>query len=899
MSVNKLLARWRAEPGIASNVAAWRELPARPARLAPFPSGLHPTLAAALRRRGVEALYTHQAAAWEHLHQGHSVAVVAGTASGKTLCYNLPILDRALRDPQARALYLFPTKALAQDQLAGLRGLIESLSPAVEPPEAGAPHLAAAIYDGDTPARNRRAIRQAARLLLTNPDMLHLGILPHHTDWAEFFAHLAFVVIDEAHTYRGVFGSHVANVLRRLQRVAGFYGRTPQFILTTATLANPAEFAARLVETPVTVIDDDGAPRGPKHFLIYNPPLVDRTIGLRHSAITESVRLAQDLLAYNVQTILFGRSRRTVEVLLTYLREAPLTPLPPARLPGRTPGEVTGENRLPGGPFSPAQPLPPLHGGERGPGAEERAIRGYRSGYLPAERRAIEQGLREGVVRAVAATNALELGIDIGGLGAAVLVGYPGTVAATWQQAGRAGRGSAAALALLVATADPLDQFLAAHPDYFFGRSPEHALINPDNLLILLDHLRCATFELPFQAGDRFGSLPPDQTAEFLDFLAQQGSLHRSGSKYFWVDDAYPAQAISLRNASANTIALQTEDEDGQPRTIGSVDQASALWLAHPQAIYLHEAQSYFVESLDLEQKVARLRPNLSDYYTRATSQTTVQLVEQFAVAAEAGAQRAHGELLITRQIVGFQKVRWHTHEVLGIEPLDLPATELLTTGYWLALEPATVTQLQEAGLWRNAPNDYGPGWPRLREQVRARDGYRCQACGAPEGERQHDVHHKIPFRLFGSPAAANQIDNLVTLCHACHRQVEAAVRVRSGLAGLAYVLGHLAPFFLMCDAGDLGVHSDPQAAFANGSPAVALYDQAPGGIGLSQRLFELHADLLAQARELIAACPCADGCPSCVGPGGVGLPDVPAEADYGGKQEALAILDALQSISR
>lgn len=893
MSLNRLLARWRAEPGVAGNMVEWRELPARPARLWPFPPNLHPALAAALRRRGIEALYTHQAAAWEQLGLGRHVAAVAGTASGKTLCYNLSILDRALRDPQARALYLFPTKALAQDQLAGLRGLLDSLDAA--PPTA-------AIYDGDTPTRSRRLIRQAARLLLTNPDMLHLGILPHHTDWAEFFAHLAFVVIDEAHTYRGVFGSHVANALRRLQRVARFYGGAPQYILTTATLANPAEFTARLIGAPVTVIDDDGAPRGPKHFLIYNPPLVDRRTGLRHSAITESVRLAQDLLAYDVQTILFGRSRRTVEMLLTYLREgaAPLPPLSSGER-GSAPGvplEGVGGNGLHSSPFPPTEFFPPLPSGERGPGGEGRAIRGYRSGYLPAERRAIEQGLREGVVRAVAATNALELGIDIGGLGAAVLVGYPGTVAAAWQQAGRAGRGAAASLAVLVATADPLDQFLAAHPDYFFGRSPEHALINPDNLLILLDHLRCAAFELPFQAGDGFGSLPPDQTAEFLDFLTQQGSLHRSGGKYFWVADAYPAQAISLRSASADTIALQTEDENGQPRTIGSVDRASALWLAHPQAIYLHEAQSYFVESLDLEQKIARLRPNLSDYYTRPTSQTTVQIVEQFAAAGEAGAQRAHGELLITRQVVGFQKVRWHTHEVLGIEPLDLPATELLTTGYWLALEPATVSRLQEAGLWRNAPNDYGPGWPKLREQVRSRDGYRCQVCGAAENERQHDVHHKVPFRLFSDRSAANQPDNLITLCHNCHRQVESAVRVRSGLAGLAYTLGHLAPFFLMCDAGDLGVHSDPQAAFANSNPAVALYDQAPGGIGLSQRLYDLHANLLAQARTLIAACPCADGCPSCVGPGGGGLPPgapaLPAEASYGGKQETLAILDLL-----
>ncbi len=900
MTVNKLLAHWRADASISENIAEWRQIPARAARTRPFPPELHPHLAAALHRLGIDSLYTHQEAAWQQARQGRHVAVVAGTASGKTLCYNLPILDSLLRDPEGRALYLFPTKALAQDQLAGLQALIQALAPA----EAGGapadgPHLPAAIYDGDTPTRNRRLIRSTARLLLTNPDMLHLGILPHHTEWAAFFGHLRYVVIDEAHIYRGVFGSHVANVLRRVRRVAHFYGSRPTFLLTTATLANPAEFAARLIEEPVSVVDDDGAPRGPRHFLIYNPPLVDRDLGLRRSAVQESVRLAQDLLAYHIQTILFGRSRRTVELLLTYLREH-AQPAPPTHLPGPAAGSIAAN---------------PAANSAGDPAA---AIRGYRSGYLPAQRREIERGLRNGTVRAVAATNALELGIDIGGMGASILVGYPGTVAATWQQAGRAGRGTQAALSMLVSTADPLDQFLAAHPDYFFARSPEHALINPDNLLILLDHLRCAAFELPFNHGDGFGHLPPEQVAEFLDFLVAQGLLHHSGQRYFWIAEAYPSQAVSLRSVSADPIVLQSEDEAGQPHTIGVVDRASALWLVHPQAVYLHEAQAYFVDQLDLEQNQAHLRPSFGDYYTMPRSQTTVQLVEpEPASPAQsqdspnetqaapytirlAGTTHTWGELLVTRQVVGFQKVRWHTHEVLGIEPLELPPTELLTTGYWMALEPEAVERLRQAGLWRNGPNDYGPGWAALRERVRARDGYRCQVCGAAEQGRQHDVHHKIPFRLFLNPAQANQLDNLVTLCHPCHQRAETAVRVRSGLAGLGYVLGHLAPFFLMCDPGDLGVHSDPQAAFACGNPAVAIYDQAPGGIGLSQRLFELHDDLLRRARELVSDCQCSDGCPSCVGPGGLGVgAALPDESTFGGKQETIAILDLFTDSSR
>lgn len=486
MPVSRLISRWRATPEVGDNISAWRSEPARPPQLEPLPAELHPALAAALRRRGIHALYSHQADAWRHACRGEHFVVVTGTASGKTLCYNLPVLDRLFNSPESRALYIFPTKALAQDQASALENLVQAAEAAAADPSMIAPELQTrarltrvpvAVYDGDTPSSARPAIRRNARLIITNPDMLHTGILPHHTAWAEFFRSLDYVVIDELHTYRGVFGSHVANVLRRLRRIARFYGASPRFILTSATIANPTGLAERLVEAPVALVDNDGSARGPRHFLIYNPPLVDPDLGLRRSAVQESIHLADDLLAYQVQTIIFGRSRRTVELILTYLRE---------RLQGR-----------PGSPSSGADP--------------SAAIRGYRSGYLPSQRREIEKGLRQGSVRAVVATNALELGIDIGGLGAAVLVGYPGTIAATWQQAGRAGRGDAAALAVLVATADPLDQFLAHHPDYFFERTPEQALVNPDNLLILLNHLRCAAFELPFQAGDAFGSVPPEQ----------------------------------------------------------------------------------------------------------------------------------------------------------------------------------------------------------------------------------------------------------------------------------------------------------------------------------------------------------------------------------------------------
>jgi len=797
---------------------------------------------------------------------GRHPVVVTATASGKTLCYNLPILDRLLRDPQARALYLFPTKALAQDQHSNLNQLIAALDPRPSDLSSGSSaagsqpsSIPIATYDGDTPAHARPVIRTTARVIISNPDMLHTGVLPHHTLWADFLRHLQFVVIDEMHAYRGVFGSHVANVLRRLKRLARFYGASPQFILTSATIANPVELAERLVEEPVTLVDDDGATRGARHFLMVNPPLVNRELGLRRSALLECVRLAMDLLEHDVQTIVFARTRQSAELILRYLRSTPSSEaLPPTR----------GE----------------LEGGDR--------IRGYRSGYLPRQRREIEAGLREGRIRAVVATNALELGIDIGSMGAAVLAGYPGSIAGTWQQAGRAGRQEEASLAVLVSSASPLDQFLARHPDYFFGRSPEQALINPDNLLILLGHVRCAAFELPFAVGEPFGRVKGTDMAELLQVLREAGVLHQSRDKYFWMADQYPAEDVSLRSASSETVVLQVKEGDAWT-AIGQVDLTSAYWMVHPGAVYLHEGQTYLVEELDVSQShsdgtahIAWLQAVDVDYYTQPHSETTVQLLEKLKEDQAHGATKAYGEIAVTTRVIGFRKVKWFTHEQLGLGEVSLPPTELVTTGYWLALTEETVEHLRAEGAWTNDPNDYGPDWPTQRDQARARDGYCCQSCGIAEQGQAHHVHHIVPFRTFASPQQANQLSNLVTLCPRCHRRAESAVRMRSGLAGLAFALSHLAPLFLMCDARDIGVHSDAQSPLANGQPAVVIYDQVPAGIGFSQRLFELHDQLMRHAYELVAACECADGCPSCVGPGG--------EGGYGGKREALALLEAL-----
>jgi DEAD/DEAH box helicase domain-containing protein len=853
---------WKQDDETAPNFFAWRTSPPRPAQTHPFPNDLPVSLREALSTRRIDTLYSHQLSAWIHVRAGENIILATSTASGKTLAYNLPVLAEMLQNPQARALYLFPTKALAQDQLSTLTSLnAQTFQPS---------NLQTAIYDGDTPQANRPSIRKTARIVLSNPDMLHTGILPHHANWSDFFTNLKFIVIDEAHTYRGVFGSHVANVIRRVKRVAAFYGAKPQFILASATIGNPQELAERLIEEPVELIDNDGSSRGERHFIIYNPPVTDSALGLRKSSLLESVRLANHLLSHDIQSVVFARTRRTVEMLLTYLHGQA----------GEVKSEKEGTSRF--SPFTPS------------------AIRGYRSGYLPHQRREIEQGLRDGSVKMVVATNALELGIDIGGLGAAILVGYPGTIASARQQAGRAGRGDDPAVSVLVASPNPLDQFLAHHPEYFFERSPEMALVNPNHLLILLEHLRCAMFELPFQKGEGFGSISDELLDEYLEFLVGNQEAHYSNEKYYWMQDQYPAANISLRSASPQSYVLHSVTADDRPLTIGTVDGESALWMIHPGAIYMHEAQQYFVQDLDLESHIAHLTPVGLDYYTEAQQQSEIKVLavnEHVSLSAfgkkwgEVGS-KGYGEIQVTTQVVGFRKLRWFTNETLGQETLDLPPSELQTTGYWLTLSEATLAHLRDAGVWSNDPNDYGPEWPRARLAVRKRDQFKCQVCGVLESNREHDVHHKVPFRAFIQNGVinreqANRLENLTTLCSGCHKKVEQNVRIRSGLAGLGFVLGNLAPLFLMCDTGDLGVYSEPAWQAVNGMPSVVLYDRIPAGIGFSERLFELHDELILRALELVSGCACDSGCPSCVGPGG--------ENGYGGKAETLAILKELR----
>ncbi len=840
MTLSDVLAAFRQDPTFMRCVTAWERIPACPARVASWPDGLDPRLAAAARDRGVEQLYVHQVQAIEATLAGEHVVLSTSTASGKTLAYNLPTLNALLNDASACALYLFPTKALAHDQLANLQSQIANLkSP-----------LAVRPYDGDTPSSHRSAIRREVRLLVTNPDMLHTGILPHHTRWARLFANLRYVVLDELHTYRGVFGGHVANVLRRLRRVCHFYGSDPRFICASATIANPRELAERLIEAPVTLVDDDGAPRGEKHFVLYNPPLVappsfppaggEEGGGIRRSAALVAKDIAARFLQSDVQTIVFARARLTTEVLLGYLRDSVAAA-----------------------------------------GGDPRVVQGYRGGYLSSERRTIERGLRAGEVRGVVATNALELGVDIGQLSACVMAGYPGTIASTWQQAGRAGRRAETSVAVLVASALPLDQYLITHPRYFFGRSVEQALLDPNNLVILANHLACAAFELPFEAGEPFGSFVDAE--EILDVLAEEGALHCHNGRYTWVGEGYPAGGLSLRTSTSDNIVIQDRGTSpltgcGAPRVVGQMDRPSAPVLIHKGAVYLHGGATYIVEDLEWERGIVHVRAAELDYYTRASSTTDVQVLDVQRAdppQEKMRVSRAYGELLVTVRATGYRKIKRYTHEVLAWESIDLPEQEWHAVGYWLTLSEGLTARLQEAGVLP-PPVDYGPNWSAQRDAARARDGCICRNCGTPEREsRQHDVHHITPFRAFGYvPGAndfyqlANRLENLITLCSTCHRRVERARGTRGALSGLAYLLRNLAPLHLMCDPGDLGAAVQSRAP-ETGLPTITLYDRAPGGVGLSARLYELHNELLTAALDVVRGCPCADGCPGCVGPAG------------------------------
>lgn len=842
MSLPEVLDNLRRNHDFMSQVVAWERIPARDGRTTPIPPALDPRLTAALASQGVTQLYQHQTAAVEKVLAGQNLIVATSTASGKSLCYTLPVLHTLLGQVHGRALYLFPTKALAHDQLAATQALIS----------AGRLPITAHSYDGDTPTGQRAKIRKNSHILFSNPDMLHAGILPFHPSWRDFFRQLRYVVIDEIHAYRGVFGSHVANVLRRLQRLCAFYGATPQFICCSATIANPQEHAERLVERPFALIDeaDNGAPRGPRHFIMYNPPIIDEELGLRRSSVLAAKDAAATFILREVQTAVFARARQTVEILLRYLQD-----------------ELAYHD------------LPPD------------MITGYRSGYLPLERRQIEQGLRTGEVRGVVATNALELGVDIGELEAVVLTGFPGSIASLWQQAGRAGRRAGEAAAVLIASSNPLDQYIARHPRYLFGRSPEHALINPDNERLMVQHVACAAFELPFVAGEHYGGYGPAD--DLLAAMAEMQLLHHTGQQYHYLGDGdQPASKVSLRTSGHDTVVIQAVTAEGV-RVLGEVDLDSAPLMVHEGAIYLHQAQPYQVDKLDWDGRIAYVKLVEVDYYTRASIGSDIQALRPTAEQtlrnpkSQTQTLKAYGEVRVVTQATNYRKIRHYTHETLGYGPITLPPLELETHGFWLIFGQTLTEQLYDEGILLR-PNDYGPTWATQRKLALERDGHTCRTCGTSATQQGGErvvlhVHHIRPFREYGYVRGqnnydrhANHVDNLVTLCPSCHRRAEQGQQARSALGGLAYVWRNLAPLFLMCDPSDIEVTAESQNPLT-AAPTIVVYERVAAGLGFSERLYALHDELLAAAAELITTCTCKEGCPACVGPPGEIGPDTKA----------------------
>lgn len=757
MDIDAFLNEVRADREYAGQIAHVETLPARQAAYADLETPLDERLRAALRTAGIHRFYSHQARAINAARRGDHVAVVTSTASGKTLCYNVPVLDGLLRHPRHprhRALYLFPTKALAQDQLGKLNAL-------------GLEGIRAATFDGDTPREDRRAVKSRAGIVLTNPDMLSVGILPCHTTWSGFLRNLRYVVVDEVHTYRGVFGSHVANVLRRLRRVCALYGAAPRFLCSSATIANPDDLVRRLTGAEPTLVDEDGSPSGGRRFVFWNPPSIADDNSARRSTNIETTALFSSLVADGVRTIAFARARQTAELIVRYAR-----------------GMLD----------------------KQGYGLSD-SITPYRAGYLAEDRRAIEHGLFHGKTLGVVSTNALELGVDIGGLDACILNGFPGTVASTWQQAGRAGRGAHEGLAILVAQDNPLDQFLMNRPDYFFGRPHEHALVDPDNLHILRGHLRAAAYEFPLTDADtRYFGLAMHLAQKEL---ADEGELREAGGRWAYARDSYPAGEINLRSASGDSFDIR---EAASGRLVGSEERDKVYHTLHEGAIYLHMGEPFLVEKLDVPARTAWVARTDATYYTQPVHTTDISIRKPGNDAGRRiGPGTAHfGPVRVTNQVLGYRRKQNYSDAVLGEVELELPPVPFDTEAVWFTLPDEALGTL-------------GEGWD-----------------------------------------------------------------LAGGLHAIEHAAIGLMPLYAMCDRNDIGGVSSARHP-ETGRATIFIHDAHPGGVGIAERGFDLLESLLRSTRDHIAACPCSDGCPSCIQSPKCGNNNEPLS-----KPAALSILDLL-----
>ena len=728
-TLSTVLEKLQTEPSFSKNVVHYRTIEGKQATYAEFPPVLHPSIIKALDAKGIDKLYSHQREAFELAYDGESFTAVTPTASGKSLCYHLPVLQSILEDDSSRAIYLFPTKALAQDQLSDLHELIE----------ASEETILSYTYDGDTAGGLRSKVRKSGHIVLTNPDMLHSGILPHHTKWVSLFENLKYIIIDELHTYKGVFGSHVAHVLRRLKRICNYYGSNPVFICTSATIANPGELAESLTNTEMKLISTNGAPSGKKHFIFYNPPVVHPTFGIRRSALLEVRDIASLLYQEDTQTIIFAKSRVRVEMLVTYMKE------------------LTNKKLF------------------------DQTIMGYRGGYLPSERRIIEKGLRDGAIKTVVSTNALELGIDIGQLQACIMTGYPGNIASAFQQAGRAGRRQEEALIIYVAQSVALDQYIIENPDYLLGQSPEEGRIHPDNMFILMDHLKCASFELPFTVTETYGEFDVQQ---LLEFLESEGVLVRTSDRWHWMTDSFPASDVSLRSAAQENVVIIDRTKPKETTVIGEMDRFSAMTLLHEEAIYIHQGTQFQVEVLDWEEKKAFVTEVDVDYFTDANLAIELKVMNEDETSVTGDCTTSYGDIAILAMPTIFKKIRFGTHDNVGSGVISLPATELHTSSTWYSF-------------------DVPEGWS------------------------------------------------------------EAALT--DAMTGAAYAIQSFIPLFVRCDRSD--IHVVPQVkAVHTDKPTFFIYDSYPGGIGLSENIYNRWGSLLQQASEHVSACQCKAGCPVCIG---------------------------------
>ncbi len=762
MHVGEFVERLRrASVDAPGAVEALHAVEPRVARMAALPEWLSPSLVAALEARGILELYRHQRTAADLLHQGRDTVVATATASGKSLCYHLPVLDALLREGlDARALYLYPTKALSRDQMGDVESLLADVRNADE--QTGAA-LTVAVYDGDTPPPVRSALREHGNLVLTNPHMLHTGILPNHPKWQGLFSGLRYVVVDELHTLSGIYGSHVANVLRRLRRICAHYGSRPVFCGASATIANAGEHGRRLFERAVEVVDEDGSPRGRKHYVFLNPQLVSEAQGQRLPASEAARQLGGELLTSGLQSIFFTRSRNGTEVLLKYLRDE------------------ADSRHVP-----------------------QSTVTGYRGGYLPELRRSIERGLRSGEIRTVVSTSALELGVDIGSLDVCVLVGYPGTVASTLQRAGRVGRRSQESAVVFVARSSAMDQFLVHHPGYLFEEGRDAVAIDPDNAIILTNHIRCAAFELPIGKAEGFGEAPG--VADVLDFLAEDlGVLVEQAGRFHYVDLTYPAEGVSLTAADMDNVTIQDVESR---KILAEIDRPSAISEVYQGAIYGHQGDTWLVERFDYHDRRAFVRRIDADYYTEADAETEVRVL-RVDESGEFDAYVAHrGEVHVSTLSKAFKKIRFYSRENVGIGEIHLPPEEFDTEACALVLKPALVEQI---GLRRGAE--------------------------------------------------------------------------ASCLKGVGDLLQGLVPLFLRVDPGDVRVLTEVHHPHFE-APTIVLYDRVPNGVGLAERIYRGHPQLLAAARASLQRCPCRSGCPCCVGP----------HAGLGPRSKAVAsaILDGL-----